>query len=219
MVHICGLIALSGRGTPESVLETGIGEKRIFEAIYCFSFVCKKSLRKRRIGLSTSYFIFVAVWTGAKARIIWCIYRITWTGTTIINLVIKLLKPSQATGKTFNFCAIKNHAFTFYLSPVEGFKNARNLTFPMMVSQVKPSLHLAWIHAIDSNLLFELQFSSLLQVLHSSLPHPCLLSVDTIIVFPWISDHVISMTNDCFQLLCSGYMHFTHLNPHNRPSK
>lgn len=48
MVHICGLIALSGRGTPESVLETGIGEKRIFEAIYCFSFVCKKIIKEKK---------------------------------------------------------------------------------------------------------------------------------------------------------------------------
>lgn len=169
-------------------------KKRAFGAIYCLSFVCKNqwNLIKERRGLvfPLARFISVVVWTGVKARIIWCIYRIWGLEQTIINLAIKLFKPSQSTERSFNWGQFKN-------TRVHVISRLQKVLICLTLDILRPSLHLPWTLGVGSDLLFELQLDCVLQLFPH---HSWLLSVLTILaVLKWTSDQVISITITIFR--------------------
>lgn len=169
-------------------------KKRAFGAIYCLSFVCKNqwNLIKERRGLvfPLARFISGVVWTGVKARIIWCIYRIWGLEQTIINLAIKLFKPIQSTERSFNLGQFKN-------TRVHVISRLQKVLICLTLDILRPSLHLPWTLGVGSDLLFELQLDCVLQLFPH---HSWLLSVLTILaVLKWTSDQVISITITIFR--------------------
>lgn len=93
---LCGpavdLSTLSLLGTHRPVTSLVL-EEAAFGAIYCLSVVFENqwSLVREREGLGSPLlpFIFLGVWTGAKGRIIWYIYRILTVEQTITNSTFK----------------------------------------------------------------------------------------------------------------------------------
>lgn len=106
-----GLLGTHGPVTSLALEEEALG------AIYCLPVVFENQWSlirgRKRLDSPLVPFIFLAVWTGAKGRISWCIYRILRVEQTNANLTFK---ANERKKRSLTLGTLKSTYFTVFFT-------------------------------------------------------------------------------------------------------